>query len=281
MKTHRISGSGGVRLHAVETGDPNGRPILFIHGISQSWLSWRCQLRSDLQDEFRLIAIDLRGHGKSDKPADESYKESKVWADDINAVITTLELNEPILSGWSYGPLVMLDYVRHYGEDNIGGMNFVSGVTKLGSEDAMMVLTPEFLSLVPGFFSSDVQESVQAMRSLIRLCFTKEPAERDLYMMLGYNISTPPYVRQAMLSRSFDNDDLLPKLRKPVLITQGSIDKVVRVRASEQIRSAIKHSTLVIMENAGHALCREEPEKFNARLRDFAVGTMAVSASAE
>lgn len=279
MKSHMISSGDGVRTHVVETGNPGGRPILFIHGISQSWLSWAGQLRSELEGEFRLIAMDLRGHGRSDKPNDESYKDSKVWADDVNAVITTLGLHEPILSGWSYGPLIMLDYVRHYGEDQISGMNFVGGITKLGSEDAMAVLTPEFLSLVPGFFSADVQESAKTLESLMRLCFTEEPAETDLYTMLGYNLAVPPYVRQAMLSRSLDNDDLLPKLKKPLLITQGTDDKIVRVRAAEQIKAAVSHATLVLMEGTGHAPCREESQKFNARLRDLALGAMAAGST--
>ena len=281
MITHNIAGSGGVRLHVVETGNPDGQPILFIHGISQSWLTWRCQLRSELQEEFRLVAMDLRGHGMSDKPADDSYMDSRVWADDIHAVIRELDLHRPILSGWSYGPLIMLDYVRHYGEDSIGGMNFVGGVTKLGSEDAMLALTPEFLALVPGFFSTDLQESARAMSALIHLCFTKEPVERDFYMMLGYNLSAPPHVRRAMLSRSIDNDDLLQELRKPLLITQGAKDKIVRIRAAEEIKAAVKHATLVLMEGVGHAAFREEPEKFNARLRELALGTMASAASAD
>ena len=213
MKSHEITGSGGVLLHAVETGNPLWQSILFIHGISQNWLSWRAQLDSELQDEFRLVAVDLRGHGMSDKPDDGSYADSKVWADDVNAIIESLDLRSPILCGWSYGPLVILDYIRHYGEDAIGGMAFLGGVTKLGSEDAVTVLTNEFLSLIPGFFSTDVQESSSAMESLIRLCFTNELAEEDLYRMLGYNLVVPPYVRQAMLSRALDNDDLLHRLR--------------------------------------------------------------------
>jgi non-heme chloroperoxidase len=281
MKSHEITGSGGVRLHAVETGNPLWQSILFIHGISQNWLSWRAQLDSELQDEFRLVAVDLRGHGMSDKPADSSYADSKVWADDVNAIIESLDLRSPILCGWSYGPLVILDYIRHYGEDAIGGMSFLGGVTKLGSEDAVTVLTNEFLSLIPGFFSTDVQESSSAMESLIRLCFTNELAEEDLYRMLGYNLIVPPYVRQAMLSRSLDNDDLLHRLQKPLLIIQGSADKIVRVRAAEEIKSAVKHATLVVMNGAGHALSTEEPTKYNARLRDFALGTMASAATAD
>jgi non-heme chloroperoxidase len=281
MKSHEIKGNGGVLLHAVETGNPLWQSILFIHGISQNWLSWRAQLDSELQDEFRLVAVDLRGHGMSDKPDDSSYADSKVWADDVNAIIESLDLRSPILCGWSYGPLVILDYIRHYGEDAIGGMSFLGGVTKLGSEDAVTVLTNEFLSLIPGFFLTDVQESSSAMESLIRLCFTNELAEEDLYRMLGYNLIVPPYVRQAMLSRSLDNDDLLHRLQKPLLIIQGSADKIVRVRAAEEIKSAVKHATLVVMNGAGHALSTEEPTKYNARLRDFALGTMASAATAD
>src|SRR5437867_3252384 len=191
MKSHRIIGGGGTQIHLVETGNPNCRPILFIHGFSQCWLAWRRQLHSGLIDEYRLVAMDLRGHGLSDKPR-EGYTDSRLWADDVNAAIQALRLDHPILCGWSYGPLVILDYIRHYGEENISGVNFVGGVTKLGSDEATMVLTPEFLSLVPGFFATDVEESVRSLESLLRMCFVQTPSAEDLHLMLGYNVSVPP-----------------------------------------------------------------------------------------
>src|SRR4051812_6188179 len=82
-------GGGGVRLHVVEAGNPRGRPIVFLHGTSQCWLTWSRQLRSDLADAYRLVAIDLRGHGLSEKPR-EGYEDSRLWADDVNAAIQTL-----------------------------------------------------------------------------------------------------------------------------------------------------------------------------------------------
>ena len=136
MKTHRIVGGGGTPLHLIETGNSQGRPILFIHGFSQCWLAWSRQLKSDLADDYRLIAMDLRGHGLSDKPHD-GYSESRLWADDVDAAIKALNLDHPILCGWSYGPLIILDYIRHYGEDAIAGVNFVGGITKLGSDEAV------------------------------------------------------------------------------------------------------------------------------------------------
>ena len=93
-------------------------------------------MNSSLADVHRLVALDIRGHGLSDKPHD-AYSDSKLWADDVNAVIQTLNLDHPVLSGWSYGPLVFLDYIRHYGDDELGGLQFVGAVTKLGSAEAM------------------------------------------------------------------------------------------------------------------------------------------------
>jgi pimeloyl-ACP methyl ester carboxylesterase len=169
MKSHSITGGGGIQLHVVEAGNTRGRPILFLHGFSQCWLAWSRQLNSSLAEDHRLVAVDLRGHGRSDKPSD-GYGDSRVWADDVDAVIRTLSLEQPILSGWSYG-LVALDYLRHYGDSSIGGLQLVGAISKIGTEDAMSVITPEFLGLVPGFFATNADESVRSLESLLRLCF--------------------------------------------------------------------------------------------------------------
>src|SRR5687768_8849072 len=174
MKHHTIIGGGGTRLHLVEAGDPSGPSILFFHGCSQSWLTWDRQMRSELASRYRLIAMDLRGHGSSERPRD-GYDDSRLWAADVDAAIRELELDRPILCGWSYGPLVILDYIRHHGEERIGGLHLVGAVTKLGREDAVSVLTPEFLSLVPHLFSQVAEESVRSLQELLRLCFVREP----------------------------------------------------------------------------------------------------------
>lgn len=269
MKNHKIKGGGGTELHLVETGNPEGRPIMFIHGFSQCRLAWNRQMDSDLADDFRLVAMDMRGHGLSDKPP-EGYTDSRLWADDVNAAIEALGLDHPILCGWSYGALVILDYLRHYGEDGISGVNLVGAITKLGSDEAMSVLTPEILSLVPGFFSTDKEESVRSLESLLGICFVEALPAEDLSRMLEYNLAVPPYVRQALFSRSFDNDDLLPKIRKPVLITHGAEDGVVKAAAAEQHQAGLSDAQIHLMENVGHTPFWEDAPAYNERLRAFA-----------
>jgi non-heme chloroperoxidase len=268
MKHHTIIGGGGTRLHLVEAGEPHAPSILFLHGCSQSWLSWERQMRSELARRYHLVAMDLRGHGASERPT-EGYDDSRLWAADVDAAIRELELDRPILCGWSYGPIVILDYIRHYGEERIGGIHLVGAVTKLGSEAAAAVLTPEFLALIPALFSSDVVESVRGLQSLLRLCFAREPDASDLYTMLGFGVSVPPFVRQALLTRVVDNDDVLPTITKPVLVTHGALDAVVRPEVVAQHRAAVPHAQVHIVPDAGHAPFWDDAAAFNRRLGAF------------
>lgn len=147
-------------------------------------------------------------------------------------------------------------------------MNFVGGVTKLGSEEAVAVLTAEFLNLVPGFFSSDAEECVRSLGSLLRTCFAENLSREDWYRMLGYSVSVPPYVRQALFSRAFDNDDLLPKLRKPVLITHGTRDAVVKPTVIEQQMGRIGSAKIRRMAT-GRACFWDDAAAYNKCLREF------------
>ena len=146
IEHHMVTGGGGARLHVVETGNSGGRPLVFLHGFSQSWLAWQRQMRSTLADDYRLVALDLRGHGRSDKPA-AGYADTALWAEDVAAVLRELMLEQPVLIGWSYGTIVILDYLRVFGEDSVAGIGIVGGITKLGSAEALAA--PRFQRLRP------------------------------------------------------------------------------------------------------------------------------------
>jgi len=269
MTSHYVVGGGGTRLHVLDSGNPNGQPILFIHGFSQCGRCWGRQLNSDLAADHRLVAMDLRGHGQSDKPRD-AYADSKLWADDVNAVLQSLELDQAVLSGWSYGPLVILDYIRHYGDQAIGGMQFVGGISKLGSEDALSVLTPEFLGNVPGMLSDDADESAHALEALIDMAIASDLSPQERSLMLEWNVGVPSHVRQALFARAFDNDDLLRSIRKPVLMTHSSAETIVKPVVVEKHRELMPHAQVQWTSETGHAPFWDDAAAFNNRLREFA-----------
>jgi pimeloyl-ACP methyl ester carboxylesterase len=279
MKTHRVAGGAGVELNVVEAGNPAGQPIVFLHGLSQCSLAWAGQLASGLAVDFRLVAPDLRGHGSSGKPA-AGYDDSRLWADDLHAVLTALRLERPVICSWSYA-FPVLDYIRHYGEDAIGGLHLVGAITKLGTDDAFSAIAPETLAIAPGLFSSDVAQCVPALETFLRSLFLRQPPDDEFYTMLGYNVRVPPHVRQAMFSRRVDNDDLLATLRKPVLITHGTRDAVVALDVVARHRALVPHAQVDLMADAGHAPFRDDVGAFNSRLRAFTESlTTAGSASA-
>ena len=61
MSSRIVTGGGGVQLHVLDTGNPDGKAILFIHGLSQCCLTWSRHMNSELAETFRLVAIDIRG----------------------------------------------------------------------------------------------------------------------------------------------------------------------------------------------------------------------------
>ncbi|MDF9746807.1 alpha/beta fold hydrolase [Natrinema salsiterrestre] len=271
MKEHTVTGGGGIELHVEERGNADGRPILFIHGYTQSRRSWTKQLESTLADDFRLVAMDNRGHGQSEKP-ESAYAESELWADDVQRVIETLELDRPVLVGWSYGGLIISDYLEKYGDEQIAGINLVGAISKNGTDDAMAVIGEEFVELIPGFESTDAEESVNALETFVERCVHGELLPEDRYFMLGYNAVVPPHVREGLHSRTLTHDEDLRAIEKPVLITHGEADTIVLPAAAEEHAELIGTAETSFYPEVGHSPFWEEPERFNRELREFAAG---------
>ena len=93
MRSHTVRGGDGLKLHVREWGESNAPPILFIHGWSQHHLCWQAQIESPLAGNFRLVAMDLRGHGQSEAPLDAgNYTRGELWAEDVRNVQQELKL---------------------------------------------------------------------------------------------------------------------------------------------------------------------------------------------
>ncbi|HEX7237285.1 MAG TPA: alpha/beta hydrolase [Gammaproteobacteria bacterium] len=269
MNAQTVTGDGGTKLHVQEAGKRSGKPILFLHGFSQCSLAWSKQLNSDLADSFRLVALDLRGHGLSDKPRG-AYGDSAIWANDVHAVIEQLDLPNPILVGWSYGGVIISDYVARYGEGAIAGTNWVAAINRLG--EPLMAggfLGAEFLALAPGFFSENAEESVSALRSLIRLCIPSGLSPGEEWLLLGFNAAVPPHVRVGLLSRNLNGDAVVAGMRKPMLLTWGDKDKVVLPAMRDHIAGLARHAKVSTYPGAGHASFWDMPERFNRELREL------------
>ncbi|HSE89932.1 MAG TPA: alpha/beta hydrolase [Candidatus Binatia bacterium] len=255
----------GVMISAQEWGNPNGAEILFIHGFSQSHLSWSRQVKSELTNSFRMITYDIRGHGESDKPLDQVYyKDHKRWAEELRTVIEGAKLKNPVLVGWSYGGRIIAEYLMEYGDKGIAGINFVAAFTKV---------VPEFLG--PGaaaarrMASENLAENIENTLLFLRLSTAKALPADELEMMLAYNMVVPAKVRSHLMARPTPYEEGLKKLKVPVLVTHGLEDRVALIPTAHYTLSVVPKARASSYENAGHMPFWENAPRFNRELAEF------------
>lgn len=266
-----VEGAGGTKLFVEENGDPTRPTILWIHGYCQCRLSWDRQFENEeLASKFHMVRLDLRGHGLSDKPTDPAvFQDSKIWADDIQSVISSLRLNKPILAGWSYGGFIICDYIRHYGQTNLGGIIFVAAATEIGRDEANALLCADFLQLVPGFFSTDYAEGSTALQQFMGMATYEELDPHTFYYLVGFNSVTLPASRQGMFMRELDNGALMKTITVPSLIVQGKDDRIVLPASSDNIARHVSHVSRIDYDHCGHVPFVEAAEQFNRDVATF------------
>ena len=271
METHRVAGGGGLKLHVCEWGKSDGPALLFLHGWSQHHLCWQTQYESALADEFRLVAIDLRGHGRSEAPLEaEHYTRGALWADDVRSVISGLALGPPVLVGWSYGGFLIGDYLRLYGDGGLAGVNFVAGAVGIGPGWFGRYIGPGFLDYAPPACSDDQAVALAAIQAFVHGAVKKPLARELIERAIGWSMLVHPQVRANLINREEDFTPELATLSKPVLVTYGADDTVVLPAMAKRIGADVEHAEMSEYVGVGHAPFLEEPGRFNAELAAFA-----------
>ena len=268
--THTVTGYGGVKLHVREAGNPDGPPLLLIHGWSQHHLSWSKQFTGALAERFRIIAPDLRGHGASDKPEGAHlYDCAAPWADDIQAIIRALSLANPLLVGWSMGAWCVMEYLSVHGEDAIAGAAIV-GASVMPPGDPVVVADRPPAVRAEGMYSADQGVQLTSTIAFLRACFAAPLSKQDLALMTGFNMLVPPQVRKAARLRDMQGDAALRAMSKPVALFWGEAEKVCTRPMFEATTAALPGAAVYTYPGAGHAPFWERPEAFDADLASFA-----------
>lgn len=273
-----VEGGGGLRLHVRRFGKTDAPPIVFIHGWSQSHLSWHRQFESDLADAFDLVVMDLRGHGASQAPEGaQHYTDGDLWAADVHAVIETLGLVRPVLVGWSYGGLVVADYLRCYGDKAIAGVNFVGATLVIGKEWIGTHTGQSFIEHASKGISKDHVKALKGMIEFVHACAVKPLPQADIELMIAFNMLVRPDVRRAMSSRSQDYRTVLNGLETPALVTHGEADTVIMPQMAHDALSYHPDAESSWYAGVGHMPFLEDAERFNRELAGFVLRANARS----
>jgi pimeloyl-ACP methyl ester carboxylesterase len=251
----------------------DGRPVVLIHGWPLSGLSWSEQTSALKEAGYRVLAYDRRGFGESD-PGDKYDYDS--LADDLDNVLTELDLSDVTLVGFSMGGGEIARYASRHGEDRLHSVVFAAaippfllnsddnpdgplsedaaGEMREGLEDDRDTFFENFMTT---FFSvdEDLKVSDEQRDKALELC-KKSDQEAALGCMDAF-------------SRTDFRDDL-PKITVPTLVIHGDSDVIVPFEGSGQrTHHAIEGSELVVIEGAPHGFNVSHASEFNEALLEF------------
>ncbi|MEZ5347328.1 MAG: alpha/beta hydrolase [Pyrinomonadaceae bacterium] len=270
----------GVKLHYQEKG--TGTPVVLIHGFTSSTYTWK-DVFGPMSEKFRVIAVDLKGFGFSDKPeGDYSRREQGRL---INGLLTHLKIEKAWLVGNSMGGETALNAALQ-APDKISGLILVDSAGVLF--ESRNGLTPWYARLP--FVGRGIMAIALAgngvVRSGLEKSFYDDKKVSDERVKYYHRLlSNDRAQRAAMLARQqFGNypiEDRLGEIKVPTLIIWGAEDEIIPLEAGKKINSLITGSELKIYEKVGHIPEEEVPERLTADVIRFIEKTEKPAVSAE
>jgi pimeloyl-ACP methyl ester carboxylesterase len=263
-----------IEINYIKEGE--GEPLVLINGYCCKLESWNFQI-SFLKQKMTVIALDLRGVGKSSRP-NESYTLDNL-AEDIKDLLEYLEIQEPIhLCGFSNGGFLVQKFVLKYPSRVKTVLLFECGfyIPSLAYEQFLKFIetsvknaTPEKLIqiMLPSMFSLSFRKKLKRDKELFELY------KND--MGLVAQLKDPPryqdYINQWSTIKDFDNRELLHEITQPTLILLVFQNDKERdeIKEYEPLFKKIPNLTIELLEGIGHGLIIEAPETVNNLMWNF------------
>lgn len=258
----------GLRLHYLDWSSPDRPPVLFLHGGSAHahWWDFTIPL---LAARFHCVALDLRGHGESARPADGDYSLA-AHAADVAAVVDALGLRESAVVGHSFGGWVAMVYAGAAG-DTVAALAVLDSRPQIGVRSARML---EALRKLPPTRYASHAEAVSRFRLLPAA--TRAPAGVVAHVA-GHGIVRdaegmylPRFDRRALAGAG--PQDLSPHLRAarcPILAVRAAHSEIVDAAALQAYRDAVPSAEIAEIPDAHHHLMLDQPAAVAAVLGRF------------
>ncbi|MGP4047921.1 alpha/beta fold hydrolase [Streptomyces sp. 2A115] len=252
---------GGLVLPYAEAGYPEGIPVVFVHGLADSWWMFEPLLRQ-LPAAVHGYAPTQRGHGDAERPAD-GYRPQD-FANDLAEFLDAVGIARAVLVGASSGG-VAARMVAGSHPDRVAGLVLMGAPATLADKPGVTALWETIQALedpVPRSFVDDMLGDLATL-----------PVGRGFVAtMAEENLKVPARVWRETL-RGLLETDLAATLRGilvPTLVLWGDADTVLPRTDQQRIVDAIPEATLVAYEGAGHLLYWEEPERIVQDVVGFA-----------
>jgi non-heme chloroperoxidase len=249
----------GVRIYVEDVNPSGNKTILFIHGWPLNHKQFEYQFNVLPAMGYRCIGIDWRGFGNSDKPV-SGYNYDRL-ADDIRAVIGTLQLDNFTLVGHSTGGAIAIRYMSRYNGNGVAKLVLVDAAAPKGftTETANKLLTESL---------NDRPKMIRGVTDTFFFQYITGPFS-DWFFQLGLQAAGWSTAAIIILLRDEKLYTDLYKILVPTLIIHGIHDKVIPFSQAQELNNKIRNSQLVPFQYSGHGPFWEERDKFNQILIQF------------
>lgn len=252
----------------------HGQPIVFSHGWPLTADAWEDQMLFLSSKGFRTIAHDRRGHGRSSQPSNGN--DMNTYADDLAALINTLDLKDVVLVGHSTGGGEVVRYLGRHGSKRVSKAVLIAAVPPI------MLKTKEYPDGLPLEVFDELRSRVLSDRAQffreLSLSFYggNRPGSkvsqglRDSFWLQGMLGGLKAIFDCIKQFSETDFTEDLKKIDVPTLILQGDDDQIVPLKNSGELSSKlIKNAKLKVYKGGSHGMCSVNKEEVNADLLNF------------
>ena len=249
----------GVRLQYAERGKKDGEVIIFLHGYTDSWYSFRTIL-SLLSTEYHTFSLTQRGHGDSDKPNSYNFND---FAADVEAFMNELGIEKATIVGHSMGSFIAQRVAINY-TDRVKRLVLIGSAPSAINNEGII----EFQEVVASLEDPIDKEFVHEFQS--STLYSPVP-EEFLETVVSESMKVPSRVWKEALAElgKIDHCDQLRQINLPTLIVWGDQDDFFTREDQETITNLIPNPTIKLYKEAGHGTHWEKPQEFVDDLEKF------------
>jgi pimeloyl-ACP methyl ester carboxylesterase len=259
-------------MEYAETGTPGGVPVVFLHGVTDSWRSFEPVLRQ-LPPSIHAFALSQRGHGESSRPDGYSYRD---MSEDVAAFMDVAGIEKAVLVGHSMGSLV----AQRCAIDHPGR---VLAVVLIGAFSTLhgRADIAEFVASAIAPLRDPIDPAFAREWQVSTLARAIDPAFLDA--VVSETLKVPARVWHRTFSSFLETPDFSPQLATisvPALLMWGDRDTYALSTDQDVLVGRIPGVRLLTYEGAGHALHWEDPAQITADLMEFTASILGADAPA-
>ncbi|HEX8467755.1 MAG TPA: alpha/beta hydrolase [Allosphingosinicella sp.] len=259
-----FTASDGARIAYSDEGQ--GRPLVLLHGLMAD--SGFFERQRALADAFRVIAIDLRGHGRS--PAGPVPPTIALLAEDVAGLARTLELEGAVGIGWSLGAAVLWRVLAGQASNRFAGAVVVDMTPRvLNDRNWDLGLSRETCEARSQAIRDDFPAFAAAAGHAI-FAASGDEADRAAEAFAANDPAAIGALWESLVEEDFR--PLLAAIQQPTLVVHGAHSHLYGADTADHLVEALPRARAVTFDRSGHAPHLEQPDLFNATLRQFAAG---------